>query len=238
MKEKLIEKSREAFTVVNYMYYCYSKPAYKTEAVCILLCNAWELMLKSYLISRDGPEGIFYKDKQNKGRTISLNECVKKVFTNKNDMLRKYLEQIIRYRNSIVHYVNDKIDSSLMSKIEHCIVSFAVKMHEFHGIDICNCVIDKHIKDGMMKSVNSTYIYSKKNLFKEINNELEKLEIKFRIDNRTFGLIDKMYGIKENKDFCDVNNIDNTPSYKYSMKCVNFIVELIQKNPDNIKKMS
>ena len=209
-KEKLLKKSKEIFSLVSCMYCYYSGP-YKIETVCILLCNAWELMLKAYIIGKKGKEGIVYKNKQNKGRTIG-------------------------YRNSVVHYTVDSFDLSLYSKIEYCIVNFKAKMCELHNVNMSDMIVNQ-ANEEILKNDVDLYKYSKKSLCREINNVLKSLGIEFKIDSQTFELFDRVYGIKENKEYCLISNVNNRPSYRYSSRVLNFIVGLIQKNPNNIKEV-
>ena len=87
----MIDKSKEAFSLGIEIY---NKPTikYRVEGFAFFICNAWELMLKAYLIKKLGQSSIYYKNK--KDRTISLSECIKKVFTNNKDPLRLNLEKI------------------------------------------------------------------------------------------------------------------------------------------------
>ena len=77
--EQLLAKAQEAFVMAIELY---NKPTihYRLEGFSFFICNAWELMLKAYLIKRDGENSIYYSDKPN--RTISLENCIQKVFTN------------------------------------------------------------------------------------------------------------------------------------------------------------
>ena len=81
---KLLEKSQEAFIMALEIY---NKPTlkYRVEGFSFFICNAWELLLKAYLISKG--ESIYYKD--DTSRTFSLEVCIKKVLTNEHDPLRK-----------------------------------------------------------------------------------------------------------------------------------------------------
>ncbi|UKI58037.1 MAG: DUF3644 domain-containing protein [Clostridium sp.] len=50
---------------------------YRTEGFCFFICNAWELLLKAFLINKTQDINIInYKDDSN--RTISLDDCVEK----------------------------------------------------------------------------------------------------------------------------------------------------------------
>ncbi len=75
----LVEKSQEAFIVGIELY---NKPTihYRVEGFSFFICNAWELMLKAYLLREKGEQAIYYDDKPN--RTITLDNCIKMVFTN------------------------------------------------------------------------------------------------------------------------------------------------------------
>ena len=56
--ERLLEKSQEAFILAIELF---NRPTirYRVEGCAFFLCNAWELMLKAYLIKRDGYKSIF-----------------------------------------------------------------------------------------------------------------------------------------------------------------------------------
>ena len=83
--DKLLEKAKEAFVLAVEIY---NKPTikYRVEGFTFFICNAWELMLKAYLIKTKGEESIYYKD--NPERTINLENCIKLIFTNDKYPLR------------------------------------------------------------------------------------------------------------------------------------------------------
>ena len=86
----LLNKATEAFMMAIEIY---NKPSikYRVEGFALFICNAWELMLKAHLIKKNGMDSIYYKDNAN--RTLSLENCIEKVFTNNKDPLRKNLEK-------------------------------------------------------------------------------------------------------------------------------------------------
>ncbi|TMR57251.1 DUF3644 domain-containing protein, partial [Streptococcus pseudopneumoniae] len=69
LSKRLVNKSIEAFIMGIEIY---NKPTikYRIEGFSFFICNAWELMLKAYIINNDGKESIYFKD--SKDRTISL----------------------------------------------------------------------------------------------------------------------------------------------------------------------
>ena len=90
--EGLLEKSIESFKMAIEIYY---KPMiqYRIEGFAYYMCNAWELMLKSYMIQQNGKKSIFFQD--NPERTLSFENCIQKVFTNNKDPLRLNLEKML-----------------------------------------------------------------------------------------------------------------------------------------------
>ena len=73
--KQLVDKSTEAFTMAIEIY---NKPTlkYRVEGFAFFICNAWELMLKAYLIKTQGESSIYYSDKES--RSISLRAALQK----------------------------------------------------------------------------------------------------------------------------------------------------------------
>nr|WP_284784873.1 DUF3644 domain-containing protein [Corynebacterium sp. MSK192]MDK8697848.1 DUF3644 domain-containing protein [Corynebacterium sp. MSK192] len=103
--KRLTEKSKESFSLAIELY---NRPTlkYHAEACSIFLCNAWELMLKAYLIKTQGISSIYFKD--NPERTISLDDCLGKVFTNSKSPLRINMRELIDFRNTNTHFITDE----------------------------------------------------------------------------------------------------------------------------------
>lgn len=99
---KMLEKSQESFLLAIEIY---NKPTiqHRLEGFAFFICNAWELLLKAYIINKEDISKIYYKDKPD--RTISISDCIKKVFTNEKDPIRKNLEIIVDLRNTSTHFV-------------------------------------------------------------------------------------------------------------------------------------
>lgn len=133
LEMKLLDKSKEAFIVAIELY---NKPTikYRVEGFSFFICNAWELMLKAYLIKTKGELSIYYSD--DKKRTISLSNCIEKIFTNKNDPLRMNLEQIIDLRNTSTHFITSEYEQIYVPFFQSCVLNYSNKMLEFFEIDI------------------------------------------------------------------------------------------------------
>ena len=67
VQKQLIDKAKEAFVLAIEIY---NKPSikYRLEGFSFFICNAWELMLKAYMIDKLGEKAIYFSDKPN--RTI------------------------------------------------------------------------------------------------------------------------------------------------------------------------
>lgn len=129
----LLEKSQEAFLVSIELF---NKPTinYRAEGFTYFICNAWELLLKAYMIKTKGDKSIYYPKKEN--RTLSLSECVKKVFTNENDPVRKNLEIIIELRNTSTHFVIKEMEQLFTAFFQSCVLNYSQKLLTFFDVDI------------------------------------------------------------------------------------------------------
>ena len=131
--EKLVQKSEEAFIVGIELY---NKPTikYRVEGFSFFICNAWELLLKAYLIQSNGESSIYYSDSPN--RTITLDNCIKKVFTNDKDPLRKNLEKIIDLRNTSTHFITEEYEQIYVPLFQASVLNYINKLLQYFGIDI------------------------------------------------------------------------------------------------------
>lgn len=308
LEDKLLEKSIESFIMAIEVY---NKPSikYRVEGFAFFICNAWELMLKSHMIKTIGESSIYYRDNPN--RTISIENCIEKVFTNDKDPLRLNLKKIIELRNTSTHFVVEEYEMVYVPLFQACVFNFAEKLHAFHNYDIENNVpfnfltisintkafenneirikypteIAEHLislnemlgqikaennnrfsikidhyyyltknKDiatatvsvnnnannsqikivKELKDPNDTHKYSCKACCQEITKRLVKLNIPITFNFYHFNLFDKYYGIKNNKQFSYEYRIQQQGQWSYSLQLIDFIVEEIKKDPNNI----
>ena len=137
LEDKLLEKSKEAFIMAIEIY---NKPTikYRVEGFSFFICNAWELMLKAYLMKRDGADSIYYKD--NPTRTITLENCLQRIFTNEKTPLRRNLMKIIELRNTSTHFITEEYEMVYIPLFQACVFNYVEKMQKFHGIDITEII--------------------------------------------------------------------------------------------------
>ena len=131
--DKLLSKSQEAFIVGIELY---NKPTirYRVEGFSFFICNAWELLLKAILLKSKGESSIYYKD--NKERTISLENCVRLIMTNDKDPVRLNLEQIINLRNTSTHFITEEYEQIYAPLFQSCVINYINRLLNDFGIDI------------------------------------------------------------------------------------------------------
>ncbi|MFR3482119.1 MAG: DUF3644 domain-containing protein [Clostridia bacterium] len=156
---KLLEKSKEAFLLAIELY---NKPTikYRVEGFSLFICNAWELMLKSYLIKSKGEKSIYFPD--NPERTISLENAISKVFTNKKDPLRLNLEKILELRNISTHFITEEYEMVYVPLFQACILNYNEKMMAFHQVDMTKIIPQNFLTLSVsMKALDEAEIVAK-----------------------------------------------------------------------------
>lgn len=141
INERLIDKSQEAFLLAIELY---NRPTirYHAEGCCFFLCNAWELMLKARISKTMGERAVFYPASS---RSLSLSDCVKKVFTNTGDPLWRNLGIIIELRNTSTHYVTEEYELFYGPVLQYCVEKYDEKLREFHGVEISDRIPENYL---------------------------------------------------------------------------------------------
>ncbi|WP_064579404.1 DUF3644 domain-containing protein [Streptobacillus moniliformis] len=133
--KRLVDKSIEAFIMGLEIY---NKPTikYRIEGFSFFICNAWELMLKSYLLKQN--KSIYFKKEET--RSISLTNTIKQIFTNKKDPLRINIETINELRNTSTHFITEDHEKIYAPLFQACVKNYCDKLYEFHSIEISNLI--------------------------------------------------------------------------------------------------
>lgn len=146
LKEKFIEKSIEAFILGLEVY---NKPTikYRIEGFSFFICNAWELMLKAEMLNRG--IDIYYKDSYT--RTLSLESCIRKIYTDEHTRIRLNLEKIVELRNISTHFITEDYELKYAPLFQACVLNFVNELQRFHHVDITN-----HIAQNFL-TINANY---------------------------------------------------------------------------------
>lgn len=218
LEKRLLEKSKEAFSMAIELY---NKPTihYRVEGFAIFICNAWELMLKAHMIKTMGDKSIYYPDNPN--RTLTLENCIQKVFTNNKDPLRINLEKIIELRNISTHFITEDYEMVYVPLFQACVLNFNEKMMTFHSIDMTTIIPQNFLSLSVsMKALSETEIIAKypeeiASKILDMKNKIDELSIN---NNARFAIrIEHHHYITKNKDIAtSFVKIDNSadPSIK------------------------
>lgn len=131
LSQRLVDKSIEAFLMGMEVY---NKPTirYRIEGFSFFIINAWELMLKAELVNRN--ESIYYKD--NPDRTLSVNETINKIYSDKNTRIRLNLEKIVELRNISTHFITEDYEAKYAPLFQACVLNFVNEIKRFHNEEI------------------------------------------------------------------------------------------------------
>ncbi|VFB17235.1 Protein of uncharacterised function (DUF3644) [Urinicoccus massiliensis] len=230
LKNQLIEKSVEAFIMGLEIY---NKPTikYRIEGFSFFICNAWELMLKAELINKN--ESLYYKDHPE--RTLSLNETVNKIYTDKNTRIRLNLEKIIDLRNISTHFITQDYELKYAPLFQACVLNFIHEINRFHKIDITKYVaqnfltISATIEPLSNEEIKIKYPAEIAERFIKQANEIDVLTEEYNSDKFSINIKQMLY-ITKKKDEADFSiRID-----KSAINAGNIIKEL--KDPADTHK--
>ena len=115
----LLEKSEEAYLMALEII---NKPTvkYRTEGFCFFICNAWELVLKAFIIRRANDIAAM-NFKRNPSQTLGLGECVEQVFTSTTDNTKTNINIIRSIRNKSTHNILPEYDFMFAPLFQRCI---------------------------------------------------------------------------------------------------------------------
>jgi len=99
---------------------------YRTEAFAYLICNAWELLLKAKILDDTASRNsiLYQRVRGQRPRTLALRDCVKKVFPNDKEPIRRNLERIADLRDESVHLVISVIPRDIMGIFQACVLNY------------------------------------------------------------------------------------------------------------------
>lgn len=234
--DKLLSKCVEAFISGIELY---NKPTikYRVEGFSFFICNAWELMLKAHMMKKFGEMSVYYKD--NRSRTLSLENCIQKVFTNDKDPLRVNLEKIIELRNTSTHFITEEYEMVYIPLFQSCVLNFSEKLMAFHEIDITSYIPQNFLTLNItMKAIDNTSIIAKypeeiANKLIEINEDIVQLSV---IQNEKFALKIEHhhYLVKDKSKATSLVGIDNSAETK--VKIIKELKDPNQTHPYNAKR--
>jgi hypothetical protein len=140
LSRRLMNKSVEAYVMgletINRV-----SIAYRIEASAYLVCNAWELLLKAKISHDSGRNAIYYpKRRGERPRTICLRDCLRRVFLNENDPIRRNLEHLADLRDESVHLVISRIPREILGLFQACVINYNTHLLAWTGVSLSDRV--------------------------------------------------------------------------------------------------
>lgn len=215
----------------------YNKPTikYRVEGFSMFICNAWELMLKAHMINALGKHSIYYKDNPN--RTLTLENCVRKIFTNNKDPLRLNLEKIIELRNISTHFITEDYEMIYVPLFQACILNYNEKMMAFHKVDMTQIIPQNFLSLSVsMKALSETEIIAK--YPEEIARKL--LDLKNTVDDLSFENNNARFSIRIEHHHYLTKNPDKATAFVKIDRSADASVKIIRelKDPNNTHNLT
>lgn len=201
LKNKFIEKSIEAFILGLEIY---NKPTikYRIEGFSFFICNAWELMLKAELWNQQIP--IYYKD--NESRTLSIENVVKKIYSDSNTRIRLNLEKIIELRNISTHYITEDYELKYAPLFQACVINFTNELLRFHNQDITQHIAQNFLTISASyeplsnEEIRIKYPAEIAEKFIQQANEIDILSNEYNSDKFSIGIKQNLFITKKKKE--------------------------------------
>lgn len=174
-----------------------------------------------------------------------LNLVVKERSFDENEIKAKYSGKIA---NKLLGF-NDKI--SKIVEVTNNNFAIRIEHHYYFTKDkdkaTDTVAIDKNSPNTVqiikeLKNPNETHKYTAKKVCNEITKQLKRIGILLKQKGQPveafnfyhFNLFCNYYNIKSNEKWCFTYKANSNPSYSYSMQAIEFIMEEIKKDPENI----
>lgn len=141
LKGRLLDNSTDAYVLaletINRL-----SIKYRVETFAYLICNAWELMLKAKIIhDSSDKKSIYYKKKRDEPRrSLSLRDCLKRVFPDDFDPTRRNIELVADLRDEATHLVISEIPNDVMALLQACVLNYHTRLGEWWDISLSECV--------------------------------------------------------------------------------------------------
>lgn len=149
LKGRLLDKSVEAYVLaletINRL-----SIRYRVETFAYLICNAWELLLKAKIL-KDArtKKAIYYKKKKGEPRrSLSLRDCIKRIFLNEKDPTRRNIEHVADLRDEAVHFVIADVPKDVLALFQSCVLNYHRRLVEWFDVSL-----KERVSVGMMTIV-------------------------------------------------------------------------------------
>ncbi len=123
---------------------------YRIETFAFLICNSWELLMKAKVIEDAGTSrAAFNPKRRGQPRTsLSLDQCLDRLFQNTADPTRRNLEYVSELRNQSTHFVISAVPQDILGLFQACVLNYHRQLGYWFGL-----ALSDRISVGMMTIV-------------------------------------------------------------------------------------
>ena len=184
-------------------------------------------MLKAELLNRQIP--IYYKD--NESRTLSLENVVKKIYSDSNTRIRLNLEKIIELRNISTHYITEDYELKYAPLFQACVINFTNELLRFHNQDITQHIAQNFLTISASyeplsnEEIRIKYPAEIAEKFIQQANEIDILSNEYNSDKFSIGIKQNLFITKKKKVAIIKDPKDPSQTHKYSYANVVTVVE-------------
>lgn len=143
LAKNLLESSIDAF-VLSLGIINNPSISYRLESFVFLFCNAWELLMKAKL--HQDRRKIFYRKRKNQPRkSLSLDDCLNRIFTSDINPIKSNIIKIAELRNNAMHLVIPFVPPDILGLFQAGVLNYTNKLQEWFNISL-----SEKITPGMM----------------------------------------------------------------------------------------
>lgn len=128
--ESLLERGSDAFLLALESY---NRPSLKNrvQAFCVLMVDAWGLLLKAEVVRCDGREAIFPDG--DAGDAITVSEAADSVFGSDEEPVRANVSELVEVHNDAVHLLIPDLQGQLGELFQASVLNFRRRFEQVAG---------------------------------------------------------------------------------------------------------
>ena len=158
-------------------------------------------MLKAELLKRG--KSIYYNNSNS--RTITLDNCIKLIYTNEKGSLRKNLETIIELRNISTHFITEEYERIYAPLFQANVINYIDQIRNFHSVEITDYISQNFLTLSIrLDDLEESKLRGKYSpeMLKKLLQEKNKVNHLMKNENKSFAIPieTKFYLIKDKND--------------------------------------
>lgn len=124
---RLLRRSLDAYFLALELY---NRPiqSNRVEAFCIMMINAWELLLKVEIINSQGETALFYNDDTSK--SIAIRDAIKSVLPNDRDPVRRNIEYLTNLRDKAIHLLIPELQGEVSRLFQASVFNYLYRYNK------------------------------------------------------------------------------------------------------------